>query len=259
MSWQQAYIPAYPALGAGLALEQCWLLEAKAAVSLSPWYLGVGLAVTLDLPIAVEVCGVTGPGLVRDVEVRLSGPGLFYSSPGIEDALATLLAALRPDVLEEGRLELAKVHEAIGLDTPFAELAYASLFGTALVTPTAPLLLAGEPSWVLVVRLPSPVEPPAGRPDGFAALLFALDPYEALRRSTRAQLKLLAGVNESLAELARKLLGTGAYGVTVDSYGGLLVAFYDSYSDLLDSLVHVSGFTGGTGYAYGRIVYYEAG
>ena len=259
MSWQQAYIPAYPALGTGLALEQCWLLEAKAAISLSPWYLGVGLAVALDLPIAVEVCGVTGPGLVRDVEVRLSGPGLFYSSPGIEDALTALLATLKPDALEGGRLELAQVHEAIGLNTPFAELAYASLFGTALVTPTIPLLLAGEPTWVLVVRLPGSIALPASPPDGFTALLYALDPYEALRRSTRTCLEQLAVVNESLAELARKLLGTGAYGVTVDSYGRLLVAFYDSYSDLLDSLIHVSGFTGGTGYAYGRLLYYEAG
>lgn len=86
-------------LHSGIALtvtgvSRCVSVDAYAAAGLLPGFTGVGVAVAYDAPVVAEACGLGAVAAVEEVDVKVSGRGLYYSSSGLASVLADLVASL---------------------------------------------------------------------------------------------------------------------------------------------------------------------
>ena len=74
-------------------VSRCVSLDAFAAAGLVPGYAGAGAAVAFDAPVAAEACGLGSVAALEEVEVRVAGRGVHYSSAGLADELAVVVEA----------------------------------------------------------------------------------------------------------------------------------------------------------------------
>ncbi len=201
-------------------VSRCVSVEAYAAVSLAVGLGGgAGLALAFDAPIVAEACGLGAVAAVEDVDVRVEGRGLLYSSR----PLAAMLAEIVNDAYAEGEADI-DVESVVERFLASYELPVASLAGSSVVVAGArfPLLdLAGY--WVVAIRQPA----------GLAAVdsILFIDEYkvydvldlgvEGLDSIGRLQAEALG---PRALSLRRRLLREGAEAVVFDAYGGLVLA-----------------------------------
>ena len=76
-------------------VSRCISIEGYAAASFAPWLAGSGGAVAFDAPVVAEACGMGSVAAVDDVDVRVVGRGLYYSTAGLARKLLT--ARLLPE------------------------------------------------------------------------------------------------------------------------------------------------------------------
>lgn len=68
-------------------VSKCVSIETRAVVGFIPTLLGLGGALAVDAPVYVEVCGLGGVAAVEDLDVKIVGRGLYYSSSGLDRGL----------------------------------------------------------------------------------------------------------------------------------------------------------------------------
>ncbi len=255
-------VPVYPALSSDAAgYGTCYLLEAKAAVTLSPLAAGLGLALSFSEPLGVEVCLVRGVGLDDYVELRLWGPGLRYSSGPLQRELAALARAL-PLIAEENNLALPLREVLLVLASHgqgFSELAIASLFGPHYVAGATaePVDLSGI--WLVVARPRLQAERVVmallerAAEVAMAAATLAADIEQAFAAHARIALKAVApALAPRVRELVEHVKTMGVVGITVDATGEHLVIAVDDYGTLLDVSAVLSAHH--VPHSYGRVV-----
>lgn len=145
-------------LHSGIALtvtgvSRCISVDAYAAAGLLPGFVGAGAAVAYDAPVVAEACGLGAVAAVEDVDVKVTGRGLYYSSSGLAAELADLVAALYSGEESGAAGRLAGgVQENGGELHP--ELLAASLRGSVAVM-SGELFPLGDLQgyWAVVIRL----------------------------------------------------------------------------------------------------------
>jgi len=133
-------------------VSRCLSVEAYASASLSPLVAGSGLALAFDAPIVAEACGLGSIAAIEDVEVKLVGRGVHYSTPGLDKLLTDIAVRLYSegnDVLQLEQFPVSSI-DARGLAGALA----ASLSGSRVFLggygfPIGEL----EGRWAVVIRL----------------------------------------------------------------------------------------------------------
>ena len=214
-------------------VSRCISIEGYAAASFAPWLAGSGGAVAFDAPVVAEACGMGSIAAVDDVDVRVVGRGLYYSSAGLGRGLAQLAAAAYLEGEDAVKLDLAP--DAFEPGRPL-EAILASISGSSVAVAGERFPLGDlQGMWAVVVRLEKPV-PTArlyeevyargGPAEDVAAVLD--EGVEGLRRLGLAY----AGYAGRRAQsLVRRALRAGAEAAYVDSTGRLLVALVEDYED----------------------------
>jgi len=214
-------------------LSRCLNVKAYAAVSVAPVVSGTGLALAFDAPIVVEACGLGSIAAIEDIEVKLLGRGLHYSTPGLGDALSKLAVKLYiegEDVVRVGQFPFDEVETPLN---SFGAL-LASLGGSrAYINGYAfPL---GELSgyWVVAVRLRKRVPTDAiveyfvgeGQAEMADLIVEVLDRGIEGLADMGMRVARLGG--RHVENIVRRTLRAGASAALLDYTGNLLLAITD--------------------------------
>ncbi len=233
--WVRRAMPSVeaPLVHAGIVLtvagvSRCVSLEAYAAISVAPLVAGTGLAVAVDAPIVAEACGMGSIAAVEDVEVKILGRGLHYSTPGLDKVLADLATRLYSE--GEDAIRLERLHPG-GLLPASAIAAYAALGGTRAFVAGYPFPLGElEGYWAVAVHLKrrvaalNAVEALYGDPDEFTGLV--LDSIENGVEGI-AELGLHLAQLAGAERIVRKTLRAGADAALLDASGRVLLALVE--------------------------------
>ncbi|KSW11964.1 hypothetical protein CF15_04005 [Pyrodictium occultum] len=202
--------------------SRCIELEAYASLTLLPRVASLGVAVAVEVPVVAQACGMGMVGVVEDVEARVWGRGLYYSSP----LLGGLLSRVVMDAYAgEGKLPVERLRSpAAGTETLISSLeGSTAVLGTAVM----PLYdLSGL--WAVVVRLEKPLERRLAEAvyTNIGALEKAaydtLDNPVDMIDSISERLAKLTG-SRRLQRLRERLLKQGAIAVGLDIHGSHLI------------------------------------
>ena len=222
-----------PLVHAGIVLtvtgvSRCISLEAYASASLIPLVTGYGVAVAFDAPIVAEACGLGSIAAAEDVDVKVVGRGLYYSTRGVERGLADLAARLYSSGEDSVRLPPLPV-SSFELGYP-AEALVASLRGSsAIIGGYAFPLSALQGYWLVAARLRHPMRTDkvvealyTGRLNAEELVVEIID--EGVEGLSRAGLALAQHSGRQGYRLVRKALRLGADAAFIDSSGRMLIA-----------------------------------
>ncbi len=135
-------------------VSRCVEVEGYAVLTPLPSISQVGIGIAFEVPVVAEACGLGGPGLDEEVEVKVYGRGLAFSTPSLPRLLEE---AVMKAYVENGELKLS---ELINLSEPLAraETIIASLEGSTIVINGLPIpLYDAVGAWGVIVRLDKPL------------------------------------------------------------------------------------------------------
>jgi len=214
-------------------VSRCISIEGYAAASFAPWLAGSGGAVAFDAPVVAEACGMGSVAAVDDVDVRVVGRGLYYSSMGLGEGLAELAAAAYLEGEDAVRLNLGP--EVFEPGKP-AEAIAASLGGSSAIIGGERFPLGDlQGMWIVAVRLGKRIDTSGlyekvymkGGPAEDVALVLD-EGVEGLRRLGMLYATYAGRRAQALVKRALRLGAAAAY---IDVTGRLLVALAESYEE----------------------------
>ena len=133
-------------------VSKCVSIEARGVVGFMPSLLGLGGALAFDAPVYVEVCGLGSVAAVEDLDVRIVGRGLYYSSRGLDRELVKYtIGAYKGD---------NDHNSIISTDSGFCMncvLVYTSIHGASIFIDNYRFPLSDlEGYWAVVIKLKKP-------------------------------------------------------------------------------------------------------
>jgi hypothetical protein len=255
-------IPLYPSLNMDAAgTSYCYMLEAKAAVSLSPLGAGVGLSLAFSEPLGVELCLTKGLGLEDQIELRIWGPGLAYSTSLLQDELASLAQKVFSLTENLKGIQLDRMLRVVS-SSGFGDLLVSSLYGTSLVVDSEVIHLDLHGVWLVSAATPwsgprheiIEIAYSASKHVSEAALKFITDVEEGLelhyRVIGRYAVELMP---KRMAKLVEILRSSGILGLTTDITAEHVVILVDDFGTLLDIIALLTSY--GVKHSYGRIAH----
>ena len=132
-------------------VSRCIEVEAYATLTLLPRIVSIGAAVAVEVPVVAQACGLGAVGAVEDVEVRVWGRGLYYSSPVLGEMLGRLVSDA---YAKEGSVTVSSLSGRVW----GVEAVIASLEGsTAVIEDSTMPLYDLSGLWAVVIRLGRPL------------------------------------------------------------------------------------------------------
>ncbi len=206
-------------------VSRCIELEAYAAATIAPAVFGVGAAIAVEIPVKVEACGLGRVAMTEDIDYKVKGHGIVYSTPGLVDALSWLAI----EACREGNDAVGDLIQRLSGEAFYPyEAVVASLRGSTLVVDNNVFPLdALNGYWAVVVKLRRRIDMSRAllalveRPT-LREKLFSLTEgdVEALRD---IGLEMAAAVGRRAAGIVRRVVKMGADAALLDASGSLLI------------------------------------
>ncbi|ABM80727.1 hypothetical protein [Hyperthermus butylicus] len=213
-------------------VSRCIEVEAHTAVTLIPRLGLVGVAIAADLPVIVQACSLGSIAAGENIEVKLFGRGVAFSSP----ILPRVLTRIGYEGYVREEITFGVISRALS-DEPGIETAMASLEGSlAMLSNTIVPLGSLRDYWIVVTSLEKPL-PGARMLEAIAEAESAIE--DAVLEHIADPLALVDAVASVVAErlpraLARRMLrlineaiSAGASTAFIDAYGSRLVAIVE--------------------------------
>ncbi len=228
-------------------LSKCVGFEAYAALSLIPGFGGAGISISIDMPISVEACGVTSTGLEDEVEIRVRGPGLPYTSPDVPIGLeAAAEIAYSEGTLDAEKIALRLPDYIIAPDAVVSSIAGSSAFIAGKI-----YKLSSDGLWTVIVKLRRPLQTERVLLKTMRyrsildalAIMFIDDIIEASKKHSHIYPAIL-GINRYTSAID-DALSAGALAATIDAYASKLIAFTEDLDTALEVLLALNGYGSG--------------
>ncbi len=215
-------------------ISRCVEIEAYTVLTPLPMVSQVGVGIAFDVPVVAEACGLGGPGLDEEIEIRVYGRGLAFSTPHLPHLLEDAVTRAYAD---NGELSFTMLIDSSSLITGI-ETIIASLEGSTIVIDGIPIPLHEVADlWGIIVRLDEPLN----KEKIIEAILTNIGTYEDIVLSNiNNALEALYIVTNKLYEntdmtpvrqIIRKADRLGALSVFVDVSGQYVAFLFDNYDD----------------------------
>ena len=226
---------AYP-LYTGIVLtatgvSRCIEVEAHTAITLVPRLGLVGVAMAADLPVIVQACSLGSVAATENIEVKVFGRGVAFSSP----VLPRVLAKIGYEGYVREEITFGVISRALS-DEPGIETAMASLEGSLAMFPNTIVPLSGlRDYWIVITSLERPL-PGSRMLEAIAEAVPVIE--DAVLENMSEPLALIDAVVDAIVErlpqtLARRTLRL----VNTATRAGASAAFIDAYGSRLAAIV----------------------
>lgn len=224
-------------------VSRCVEIEAYTVLTPLPMVSQVGVGVAFDMPVVAEACGLGSPGLDEEIEIRVYGRGLAFSTPSLPHLLEDVVTKAYAD---NGELSFPAL---IDSTTPITriETIIASLEGSTIVVNGIPIPLHEVADlWGIIVRLDRPLN----KEKIVEGILTNVGAYEDIvLNNIDNMLEALYAITNKLYEktnlrpmrrIIREADRLGALSVFIDVSGQYVAFLFDNYDDAANASAALS-------------------